>query len=707
MKDTTITELLKQPYSAELETVENYLANSVWLDGIGAREVSESLAEEVGEELGQATKLAHRLKQLGVCPPGSLSMERTQKSLQPPTDSTNVLSVVKGVLDAENNAIAHNRKLVKACGDTDCVTQDLAVEILADEEEHRCLFEGFLTQYTPKIVVQATRRASYFVVLLLITLASASAAEGEKHLRLLHIADTHAQLETHPEYMPGEQLELQPMGGYARLKTAFDQERASAKGAVFIVDGGDTFQGSGPAAWSKGQVVVGPLNALGLDAFVPGNWEPVYGPVRLRELMKQLKATVICYNLHDEKSGERLFKPAVTVEKNGVRVAFVGVTDWTTTLRQSPDEVRGLDSTRVGGMRDFVRSLKKDADLVVAVTHTGLTVSRHLARIVPEFDVILSGHTHERTYQPIMVGRVIVVEPGSMGSFYGRLDLTLRDGKVADSAFKLVPVRATDFAEDTAVKKLVDTVLEPHRERISRVLGRSETPILRYDVLETDADDFISDVVRETANADLGFSNGFRFSPPISAGEIHEGDLWNLLPLDSRLKVGWVTGKELRAYLEQELELVFSANPLVLSGGWGPRASGLVFSFAARAPAGQRLRTVQVGGRDVVDDRHYTFAGCERAGEPLDVICRKRGTHDVRILPFTIHEAMPRYFAKHPVITPKRDERAVAVDLPARVFSQDKIVSAHPAPWAEIEKNDLFAKPPNTPTVNPNNNQTP
>ena len=544
-------------------------------------------------------------------------------------------------------------------------------------------------------------RAFSFFFLLSAVVTVAASETVEKHVRLLHIADTHAQLETHPEYMPGEKPELQAMGGYARLKTALDRERASANGAVFLVDGGDTFQGSGPAAWSKGQVVVAPLNALGLGAFVPGNWEPVYGPARFRDLMSQLAAPVLCYNMHDEQSGERLFKPAVTLEKNGVRVAFVGITDWTTTLRQSPDEVRGLDSTRVGGLREFVQGLKKNADLVVAVTHTGLTVSRHLARIVPAFDVILSGHTHERTLKPIMEGRVIVVEPGSMGSFYGRLDLTLRDGTISNSAFELVPVRAADFAEDPAVKKLVDAALEPHRERMSRVLGRSETPIMRYDVLETNADDFVADVVRETCGADIGFTNGFRFSPPIAAGEVHEGDLWNLLPLDSRLKVGWVTGKELREYLEGELELVFSTNPLVLSGGWGPRPSGLTFTFAARAPAGQRVRSIQVGGRAAVDDQHYTFAGCERAGEPLDVVCRHRGTHDVKVLPFTIHEAMPRYFAKHPVITPKRDQRTVAVDLPERVLSQDTIVSAQPAPAAEVAKNDPFLKPPNTTTPKP------
>ncbi|MCI0537484.1 MAG: ferritin-like domain-containing protein [Verrucomicrobiales bacterium] len=143
-KETSITNLLKDAYAAELETVANYLANSVWLDGLGAREVAESLADDVTEELGHATKLAHRLKQLGVCPPGSLALPRNQKALQPPKDSTDVRSVVEGVLAAEKDAIAHYQRLITACDGKDHVTQDLAIGILANEEEHRTLFEGFL-----------------------------------------------------------------------------------------------------------------------------------------------------------------------------------------------------------------------------------------------------------------------------------------------------------------------------------------------------------------------------------------------------------------------------------------------------------------------------------------------------------------------------------------------------------------------------------
>jgi bacterioferritin len=144
MKNNRITQLLERAYAAELETVANYLANSVWLDGLRAEEIKESLEEDIQEELGHAQKLAHRLKQLGACPPGSLNLDRSQKALQPPADSTDILAVVKGVLAAENEAIALYKRIIKACDGKDYVTQDLAITVLADEEEHRTLFEGFL-----------------------------------------------------------------------------------------------------------------------------------------------------------------------------------------------------------------------------------------------------------------------------------------------------------------------------------------------------------------------------------------------------------------------------------------------------------------------------------------------------------------------------------------------------------------------------------
>lgn len=226
------------------------------------------------------------------------------------------------------------------------------------------------------------------------------------------------------------------------------------------------------------------------------------------------------------------------------------------------------------------------------------------------------------------------------------------------------------------MKRVVDEALRPHRARLDEVICRTETPILRYDVLETSADNLIAEIVRDTAGADMGFTNGFRFGVPILIGAVTIGDLWNLLPLDARMKVGKVTGRQLRDYLENELELVYSKDPWKLSGGWGPRASGMAMTYSAKAPPGKRLISVKVNGREVEDDRLYRMAGCERDGEPPDVICRLRGTREAKVLPETVHAAMLRYFKTHPVVAPKRDGRAVAVDLPRKILSLDETLSA-------------------------------
>jgi sulfur-oxidizing protein SoxB len=501
---------------------------------------------------------------------------------------------------------------------------------------------------------------------------TAQGGEGRR-VTLLYFTDTHAQLETHPEYLPGASPEIQMMGGYARLKTAIEHERANCDGACFLLDGGDEFQGTGPATWSEGEVVLDPLNAFGIDAFVPGNWEASYGPERFKQTMGRLNCPVICYNLHDEASGERVFRPAMIIERQGVKVAFVGITDIGASRRQPPTHFRGMDTARVQGLREFVKDLRvrERPDLVVAISHTGLTISRQTAREIPELDVVLSAHSHERTAREIMEGNVIVVEPGCFGSFLGRIDLILDPGAVNRHAFRLIPILASRYHEDPHMKALVDTSLAPHRSRMAEVVGTTETLLMRYDVLETTADAFITDAVREIAQADMGFSNGFRFGVPIPAAGITEADLWNLLPMDARMKTGWVTGQELKAYLERELELVFSKNPWTLNGGWGIRASGMTMVFKAFAEPGRRLVSMKVNGRDVEDDKRYTIAGCERDGEPLDMVCRHPGTHEARVLPMTVHQALRQYLKMHAVIAPRREDREIAIDLPRIVFSQD------------------------------------
>jgi bacterioferritin len=144
-----IIEMLTQAYWMELETVTNYIANSVDLDGVRAEEIKKSLTADITEELLHAQNMAKRVKEVGGRVPGSAGFKSMQKSLQPPMDSTDVETVIKGVIEAEDAAIAHYGKLIELAGEAhDYVTQDICITQLADEEGHRVMFAGFLKEYT-------------------------------------------------------------------------------------------------------------------------------------------------------------------------------------------------------------------------------------------------------------------------------------------------------------------------------------------------------------------------------------------------------------------------------------------------------------------------------------------------------------------------------------------------------------------------------
>jgi len=138
---------LQTAYNMELETVTNYLANSIHLDGVRAEAIKKALTTDITGELGHATQIGHRLKQLGSTVPGSLHLKMTQKSLQPPAETTDVVAVIRGGVAAEEEAISHYQSIIKMCEGIDYVTQDLAIKLLADEEAHRQEFEGYLKEY--------------------------------------------------------------------------------------------------------------------------------------------------------------------------------------------------------------------------------------------------------------------------------------------------------------------------------------------------------------------------------------------------------------------------------------------------------------------------------------------------------------------------------------------------------------------------------
>jgi bacterioferritin len=142
-----LIELLTKAYWMEIETVMSYLTNSINPDGVRAQEIIESLEEDIEEELGHARRYGARIKELYGVVPGSLDFHAEQSYLQPPDSQTDVVHVIKGVIEAESGAIEHYNRIIEFCEGRDPVTQDMVIDILRDEEGHRRLFEGFLREY--------------------------------------------------------------------------------------------------------------------------------------------------------------------------------------------------------------------------------------------------------------------------------------------------------------------------------------------------------------------------------------------------------------------------------------------------------------------------------------------------------------------------------------------------------------------------------
>jgi 2',3'-cyclic-nucleotide 2'-phosphodiesterase (5'-nucleotidase family) len=294
-------------------------------------------------------------------------------------------------------------------------------------------------------------------------------APVEHTATILFFSDAHADLDTHPELFWDAQgkTELVLAGGYARLAAAARAIRAETGGKAILVDGGDTLQGSGAAAWSQGEVVVRPQRALGVDIGIPGNWEVVYGAERLKSWSAALNYPLLAVNIVDDTTGKPLFAPYTVREVGGLRVGFVGYTDPDTGTRQSPSYSRGLHFLAESSLQPAIDALRtrERPDLVCLVTHVGLPKSVALADRLRGVDVILSGDTHERVYQPIVQNGIFVVEPGSFASFLGRLDVRKKPGRHAELTWTLLELKADRYPEDPEVRAVVDEALAPYRTR--------------------------------------------------------------------------------------------------------------------------------------------------------------------------------------------------------------------------------------------------
>ncbi len=503
---------------------------------------------------------------------------------------------------------------------------------------------------------------------------------------LLHTADIHSQLLTHDEFfVENGRPVYKKRGGYATLKTMINALRASNRENTLLIDGGDCFQGGGVATLSEGRAIVPLMNNIGYDLMLPGNWEVVYGKEMMMKDMFAYDCPKVCANMfhqtNDDFNGELIFPPYYVKNFGGLKIGFIGYNDPLTPKRQSPAYSDGIQFTLPEkNVAKYIRVLREyeGCKIVILLTHMGLAQQVGLASMpfVKGIDYILGADTHERVRKPIPGPYAKVTEPGAFGSFIARLDFVFEKGEIKDQAYQLLDVDPELYKEDKEMKNLVVQAREPYRKELDRVIGSTKTPLVRYYVIETPMDNFITDAIMWKFNPDIVLSNGFRFCPPLvpdqktGVAEITKDFLFSMLPVDSEAKQGLITGKQVWDWMESELHNAFAKDPAKRFGGWLVRFNGMEINFTIAQEKDKRVNWIKIKGQPINLLRTYSFVACERDGDPDTTICRVDNVAEPNRLGATLHTIIQEYLSKHSPISPKLEGRATATDAPNTLLTQ-------------------------------------
>lgn len=462
-------------------------------------------------------------------------------------------------------------------------------------------------------------------------------------LTVIQLNDSHAYFNLHQElFRQGNQTVYRQAGGYARIATLVRQMREEYGDRLLFCDNGDTLNGTYPAVNTQGAAMIPVLNALGLDAMTV-HWEFAYGPSALKERVAELNFPVVAINVFDKTTNELVFSPYIVKEFDGLRVGLIGIASNIIDKTMPASFSEGVRFTL--GREELptvIARLRKHehVDLIILISHLGFPQDMKLLSEVQGVDLCLSGHTHNRITHPVHQGTALVIQSGCHGSFLGRINLELNNGKITDYEHQIIEVES-NIIPDPNMTEIIGRVLSPFNAKLSTIVGETATALNRATMLETTMDNFLLQSLLEASGAEIAFSNGWRYGAPVIPGPVTMNDLYNIIPMNPPIGTVDLTGNELLMMLEENLERTFAADPYNQMGGYIKRALGLTVYLKIENPNGQRIQQVFVGNEPLEQSRTYHVAFVTEQGVP-----RKYGRQRSELNVHAV-EAMQAYLAKH------------------------------------------------------------
>ena len=462
------------------------------------------------------------------------------------------------------------------------------------------------------------------------------------NVSLLHITDVHGQLL--PVYFrepAGEQFlkrfELQrasalayaftdldfealarrygKVGGYAHLATLVKRLRASRPQAL-LLDGGDSWQGSATALWTRGADMMGAQQRLGVD-YMTAHWEFTYGAERV----KAAAVPLLAQNVRTADFEDPVFEPYTIRIQNGVPLAVIGQAFPYTPIANPrhfvPDWTFGIQELRLQKMIDEARA--KGAKVVVLLSHNGMHVDLKLASRVRGLDAILGGHTHDAVPQPVRVGKTLVTNAGCNGKFLAVLDMDVRAAGLVDYRYRLLPVFSRLLGEDPDMAAYIAEVRKPHESQLTETLAVTEGLLYRRGSFNGSFDQLILQALLKQKGAEIAFSPGFRWGTTLLPGDAitleHVMDQTAITY--PQTTVNELTGEAIKAILEDVADNVFNADPYLQQGGDMVRVSGMTYALERKAKIGSRVSEMRIAGKPLQATKRYKVAGWAPVGEGI------------------------------------------------------------------------------------------
>jgi sulfur-oxidizing protein SoxB len=425
------------------------------------------------------------------------------------------------------------------------------------------------------------------------------------------------------------------VGGFAHLSALIKKIRANRPGAL-LLDGGDTWQGSATALWTKGQDMVDAAKLLGVDVMT-GHWEFTLGAERVKQVVDndfKGKVDFVAQNIKTIDFGDPVFQSYVIKQINGIPVAIIGQAFPYTPIAHprylTPDWTFGIQDDTMQEVVDEARA--KGAQVVVVLSHNGMDVDLKMAGRVNGIDAILGGHTHDGVPAPIIIknsgGQTLVTNAGSNGKFLGVMDFDVKGGKVVDIKYKLLPVFSNLIAPDAEMATLIKNVRAPYEAKLAEELAVTEGTLYRRGNFNGTFDQLILDAMMEVKGADAAFSPGFRWGTSLLPGDTitleHVMDQTAITYPQSTLNE--MTGETIKAIMEDVCDNLFNPDPYKQQGGDMVRVGGITYTCDLRQSIGKRINNMMLNGKALDPNKKYKVAGWAPVsegvtGEPIwDVV---------------------------------------------------------------------------------------